>query len=446
MTASAATSRLQVGAGRAVVHLPDELWPIEGFTGEHDPLCARVLVLDTDRRFAWAVVDLTSLPGDAVDRIRSALVTETGADAGDILVSVSHTFSAPHLAGPPGTSDDVRRRMALVRDSVLDAVRRAAADAVAGLRGATVTAGGAVCRINVNRDIETAEGWTLGVGETGFADHDLHMVAIRDEAGETVAVLLNHAVQPSVMNESDSALGGTAGRLVTADLAGAAARAIEDAHGGVAFFVIGAAGDQAPALTSVRTLAGARKDAGAAGFAVVELLGERLAAAASLALTSATAVDVSAGVEIVAGQIAVPGQEPRAREDIVPLRGGAYGSAPMRELPYWLLRIGDVVVVGVQVELSAVTGVALRAASPFAGTLVATMVNGAAKYLPEAEAFDRFTYEAQSSRYARGAAEALVAAVTADLARLRGGSAQGSAQRARTEGSHRGSHRGAGHD
>jgi hypothetical protein len=46
------------------------------------------------------------------------------------------------------------------------------------------------------------------------------------------------------------------------------------------------------------------------------------------------------------------------------------------------------------------------------------MVNGAAKYLPEAAAFDRFTYEAQSSRYAQGSAELLAAQVHSALERL----------------------------
>jgi hypothetical protein len=46
---------------------------------------------------------------------------------------------------------------------------------------------------------------------------------------------------------------------------------------------------------------------------------------------------------------------------------------------------------------------------------VATMVNGGAKYLPEASAFERITYEAMSSRYAGGAAEQLSEAITAAL-------------------------------
>jgi hypothetical protein len=42
---------------------------------------------------------------------------------------------------------------------------------------------------------------------------------------------------------------------------------------------------------------------------------------------------------------------------------------------------------------------------------VLTMVNGAQKYLPSAEAYDRITYEAMNSGFARGADEMLAQAI-----------------------------------
>jgi hypothetical protein len=74
--------------------------------------------------------------------------------------------------------------------------------------------------------------------------------------------------------------------------------------------------------------------------------------------------------------------------------------------------VGDIGIIGVQVELSSQTGVALRERSGFAHTLVATMVNGAAKYLPDAGSYERITYEAMSSPYAKGSAEALLKALS----------------------------------
>ena len=42
---------------------------------------------------------------------------------------------------------------------------------------------------------------------------------------------------------------------------------------------------------------------------------------------------------------------------------------------------------------------------------VLTMVNGAQKYLPSALAYDRITYEAMNSGFARGASEVLEQAI-----------------------------------
>ena len=47
-------------------------------------------------------------------------------------------------------------------------------------------------------------------------------------------------------------------------------------------------------------------------------------------------------------------------------------------------------------ELSAITGAAIRARSPFPHTLVVTMVNGAAKYMPDAAAYRDITCEAMN--------------------------------------------------
>jgi neutral ceramidase len=46
------------------------------------------------------------------------------------------------------------------------------------------------------------------------------------------------------------------------------------------------------------------------------------------------------------------------------------------------------------------------------------MVDGAVKYLPEATSYDRLTYQARSSPYARGAAEDTAAAIIGMLKRM----------------------------
>jgi hypothetical protein len=89
------------------------------------------------------------------------------------------------------------------------------------------------------------------------------------------------------------------------------------------------------------------------------------------------------------------------------------------EAPVVVARIGDTVLAGLQAELNAGTGLALKAASPFPATCVVTMANGAAKYMADAGSYDRITYEAMNSRYGKGAAETVAARLAEMLRSLR---------------------------
>lgn len=88
-----------------------------------------------------------------------------------------------------------------------------------------------------------------------------------------------------------------------------------------------------------------------------------------------------------------------------------------------MLNIGGAVFIGVQPELTARTGLALKAASPQPRTCLVTMVNGAAKYMADSGSYDRVTYASMNSPYGRGAAEILTARLTELLAPPRTGTA-----------------------
>jgi hypothetical protein len=236
-------------------------------------------------------------------------------------------------------------------------------------------------------------------------------------------VLFSYAVQSSVMDQTGG-IGG--GKGVTADLGGAAARHLEQALGsGVALFLTGAAGDQMPGLTAVRNVYDKeshfiRHDSGASGYPLVALQGERLGAEALRRTVAPLASQEPPRLLVWNGSITLPAQvRPQDNRQIRPTRSYSYpvqGTAPA---PYSLIRIGDAVLVGVQVELNAATGLAIKRRSPFKHTLVVTMVNGAAKYLPDAAGYRDITYQAMNSSYAPGSAERLADRIVADLRRLK---------------------------
>lgn len=419
---------LRAGAGLASIDYPADIWPLDGFTGVHDRLAVRVVVLEPSDapRIVLAVLDQTSLPPEPLARVRALLARLTGTESDRVVVSVSHTFSAPHLRALDDTHETPESAMGSARGAVFSAVERAAALAVDTLRDAVIGQATGRCDVSVNRDVDTPFGWWLGNADSGPVDHDVRVVRIDDRSASPIAILANYAVQPSIMNESLAADGG---RYVTADLAGAAVVRAEETLGGgaVALFLIGAAGDQAPRVTAVRSSPGTdgvvrTVDAGADTHAAVTTLGGLLGDAIVETARSVESFDESPTVSLSSYEVELPGQIPLARELITPRHSHIFAEAPPHAAPFWLLKLGPMTVACVQVELSATTGLHIVRHAPHA-TLVATMVNGGAKYLPDASAFDRITYEAMSSRYARGGAERLVAEILDALER---GSTSGS--------------------
>jgi neutral ceramidase len=230
-------------------------------------------------------------------------------------------------------------------------------------------------------------------------------------------VLINEAVQPSIMDHSENKDGS---KPVTADIAGAATRFVEQQYGGsmVAMFLIGAAGDQAPIFQGNRYVLNgdggtSRVDIHEAGFTLVDLIGERLGSE-TLQVSEGIKATAAPAIQVWRRTLKVPSQDQSKGLPTEPVMSYTYQPGPEIEVPVVLMRIGDIILVGLQAELAASVGAQLKANSPFPHTIVVTMVDGGAKYMPDAKSYERFTYEARNSRYARGAAEL----TAADIDRL----------------------------
>ncbi|MDT7845575.1 hypothetical protein [Streptomyces justiciae] len=412
---------LAAGAGKAAVHLPDSLFPLDGFTSVHDPLYVRVLVLDDGTtRIALTVIDQTSVFDEQVTRTQEIVQRACAVAPSNCLVVASHTFSAPHVLPPDRAPRAEREKNTRLSRAVDDAVARAAAEALRTLRPARIGSGLGSCRVAVQRDVPTPHGWWLGADDAGPTDDGVRVIRIDGPEDHPVAVLVNYGVQPSVMNGSTTREGG---RQVTADLAGVATARIEERYGGgtVALFLVGAAGDQAPYLTAVRTAVGddgtlLRTDAHEDGNVLARMLGERLGDEAARVAEGVRTAAPAAPLRVVHGRVEVPAQVPPAGlHTLRPSRRYAFIPDGTTDVPLVVARLCDCVLVGVQAELNARTGTALRSASPFPATCVVTMVNGAAKYMADSDSYDRITYGAMNSRYGKGAAESVVARIVEAL-------------------------------
>ena len=409
-------SKLYAGAGKAEILLPKTFAPNrEGFTKLLDPLQVRVILFRADVTAAIVSLELTSLMDS--DALKEQVGAITGAE--HIWITVSHTFSAPHImasqggpqkgpGGPPPMSPEEQAESARQTEALLAAVEQAARQAAETMGEAVMYGACGSSTVNTGRDVETYEGWWLGEGSTAYADHALPAVYLETPDGTPIAALYNFPVQSSVL---DHAVMEDDGFVVSGDLAGRASAYVETKYP-VALFLCGAAGDQAPrqkASTNLLQADGSllpveRREL---GISIKNALGDELGAAVLAARKEAAVLSSDMHIAAMNRSFSVPAKVMPDRREMSARRLPNYQENGTTQSNVEVLCIGQLALVGVKPELSASIGAAIRKDSPFALTMVATMVNGGAKYMADREGFARITYAAQNSPFGCGAAELL---------------------------------------
>jgi hypothetical protein len=95
-------------------------------THVHDELHARCLVLDDGTtKLAFAIVDSCMLPVEVTDAAKQIVAERAGIPATHVLVSATHTHSAP-TAGPAFQSDPDAAYLAFLSTRIADGIQRAA--------------------------------------------------------------------------------------------------------------------------------------------------------------------------------------------------------------------------------------------------------------------------------------------------------------------------------
>ena len=397
---------LKAGAGKAEIQFVKEDFPLKAFTGIHDRIHVRVLIMESKVSMALVSVELTSLPAEAVSRFQQECSTAAGIDREAVFVSVTHTFSAPHI--PPHITNEQERKLSdTMYDRICTAIREASGKAKASIQPASAEYCEASCCLNVNRNEATPKGYWIGRNEDAFSDHTVRILKFRHK-DQVFACLINYDIQASVMDQSHAAAGG---RLISADMAGAACRKLEQEHEMTAFFLPGCAGDQAPILRAVRTDAdGTVDDLHEDGFVLAEQLGEYLAERVVTAAeiphnqNSKGCMDVCPRIVSVTADL--PAQEMKyPTRELRPQKQYSFDlTGETIPTPITCIRLGDVCILMTAPELNSGFGTKIR---EILGEklLIGTLVNGAVKYLPEADDFERITYEAMNTKLGPGSAE-----------------------------------------
>ncbi|MEV0736186.1 hypothetical protein AB0I51_09485 [Streptomyces sp. NPDC050549] len=404
-TGTEAAAGLKVGAGKAAFTPAASLLPLGNFTAVHDDLNVRVLLVESgSRRIALAVLDPTSISAEAIALMRTAITAASGVTAANIMVTVTHCFSAPHVQASSSSAG-----AAAYLQNIVAATKSAVADAVKNLQDAEVGYGTGRSDVDVNRNVSTADGYWLGVNEQLPSDKGVYVARFNDLDGNPIAVLTNYNVQSCVMQDSVMADGTLP---ITADLAGAAVAHVETQYpGAVGFWLVGACGDQFPAYRSKRYTIDKDKgwtygvDLHDAGFALLTAQGERLGNEIVRVAQGISKYESGKKVAVRLVTDDITTTQVTGPQAGAPMKTVTFTPTGTAQVPVWVFQVGKGAFAGVEPELSTTTANAIRENSSFSSTFVMSMFEGGAKNMPDKWNFDQVTYEAVDGFYIQGTAE-----------------------------------------
>lgn len=408
--------QLRAGAGKAIIEIPDEFFPQENFSGIHNSIHVRGVILECEKKVALISLELTSLPVQEVILLKELINTITGILPDNVWICVTHSFSSPHFFPPSMLKDkEDKRKIDLLRQAIHKAVHKAVDLAVNQMKDAQIGTGNGECDVNVNRDILTNKGWWIGSNPKGVSDKTLTVIRIDDKdsaiSKKPIAILFHYNVQSSVMDGSVMKDGT---KKITSDLVGKAANVVEISFDEetVAIFLMGASGDQAPIKKAMKVeldMAGnlQEQDLQEEGYAFITELGNILGKETEKIAKKIICKDL---IQIKTGkkEFFCPGQKMvRDIHSLHPTLAYEYLLDEDREISVEAIMIGDTILLGTRPELCEKTARELKKASLFSQTLVMTMVNGASKYMADKESYHKITYESMNSPFGEGAAEIL---------------------------------------
>jgi len=407
---------MRVGHGTVMLPVPAGT-PMGGYldrpgpsTGVLDPLKVTAITwYDGRRRFALAVADVICVNEDLAARARAAVP-----EAGELWLAATHTHAGPETGCVPGGAPTPQPW----RDLIAEATRAAVLRAVATERPAS----GQV------RQGELREVGGDRSRPSGTPVVPLDVLVVRDPAGRTSGVLVVLPVHPTVLP--------AAGRLISADLAGAVRAALRARLGPRVWVVVatGAAGD----ISTRHTRRGTdRAELDRLGALVAERCLELLNPTAPSPESESEGVgwaaervrlgrvdgngDPEALVAALRGALAeaVAGGDPvavrmaRSRLDGARVLTGSAPARPTLDAEVGAARLGGVALAALPGEPFLGVRDLIRASRP-EPVLVLGYVNGYPGYLPTADAYARAEYEVLAAQAAPGSAERL-ARTAADL-------------------------------
>ena len=426
----------------------------------HDELHARCLVLDDGRtRLAFAVVDGCIIHQEAFDQAKQRVHERTQLPIDHILISSTHTHSAPDAVGrPQGTLDPEKQKSMVTRivdslkpdrdpiyytflseriaDGIIRAINNLAPARIAWGRGSlpdhlfnrrwflkpgTPIANpfGGQDRVRMNPGAGNSD----LLEPAGLTDPEVNFVSLQSPSGSPIALLANYSLHY---------VGGVGAGDISADYFGAFATRIGEMLGAersgrpfVGILSNGTSGDvnnisfrdprpRQPPYQQIQRVANSlaaevfkiHQQVEFRDWVSLDVVHRRI----DLGVRLPTEQDLIRAREIVARAKSYPRmQTPEqvyAREAIL-----LSGFAPKVPVYLQAIRIGDLVIGAIPCETFAESGLDLKARSPFPATFTIELANGYHGYMPTARHHEWGGYEtwrARSSYLEKDAASKVV--------------------------------------
>ncbi|MBI4600916.1 MAG: hypothetical protein HY721_03050 [Planctomycetes bacterium] len=404
-------------AGAAVADVSPERFPVivnamfEERSADRaaDPLGVRSLVLDDGAaRVAIAVVDTCMMGRDLCDEAKELAAKETGIPTDRMLVSATHTHSAPSAMACLGSRMDPEYRRLLP-----PRIARAIGEAAAALEPARVgwTAvrapgfthnrrwilrpdrmgtdpfGERTVRANMHPGHENPD----AMGPSGPADDELAMLSVVSSEGRPIALLANFSMHyygsPLLSSDYFGRFCGHLARLAAPGEPPAGTRPFVD------IMSQGTSGD-----LMWMDYSRPRKEIGYDAYAL-ELA--RIAHEAWRKVEHRPWAELAMGEAKLSLRRRTPGERrlvwarelaakigerlPRGLPEIYALEQLYLHDEPRRELKLQALRVGDLGIAAIPCEVFAITGLKLKAMSPLAPTFTIELSNGGEGYIPPPE-------------------------------------------------------------
>lgn len=422
--------RLYAGAGTGTICFPKELFPIEGFCGIHDNPVARVLVMECKEKAALVSLELVMLPSEYIEMVKDIIEKYTKTPKKNVWVHTTHAITTPHaphapigMGGVPveiSEEDkvDLDKKTKIYADVVKNAVIEAARKAAETFESAAMGNAQAECKLSVNRDVETPLGWWIGKNPAGRTNAMYDVLRFDNGQGRCIAAVITGGLKPCAIDNSQMKENR---RLISSDIPGFACRLIEKELDAPCLFFMGAAGDQVPveqALYDEVQEDGTIKciDLGVEeGLKIVERLGNQMVQDILPTIRELVCDRTEALIKVAETSMVWDG---KGRLPMMPRKTVEFIKERDVEINGNILVLGDIALVGLKPEVNCITAQQLSEASPYEKTILMSMINGGQKYMPDAEAYQKITWEAQSSMMMVGAAEGWIQAVSNKLTEL----------------------------